>query len=38
MLASTVDSEQMRHYLASYMGLHCLPIIPLRVPVFTGFS
>ena len=30
-LTNTVDPDQTPHYVASYMGLHCLPITLLRV-------
>ena len=30
-LTSTVDTDQMPHYVASDLGLHCLPVAPLRV-------
>ena len=31
LLANTVDPDQMPHYVASDLGLHCLPMTPLRV-------
>ena len=31
LLANTVDPDQMPHYVASDLGLHCLPMILLRV-------
>ena len=31
MLANDVDPDQMPHYVASDLGLHCLPMIFLRV-------
>ena len=31
LLANTVDLDQMPHYVASDMGLHCLPMTLLRV-------
>ena len=30
-LANTVDSDQMPHYVASDLGLHCLPMTFLQV-------
>ena len=37
MLANTVDPNQMPHYVASDLGLHCLPMTLLRVsPVRMG--
>ena len=31
LLANNVDPDQMPNYVASYLGLHCLPITLLRV-------
>ena len=31
MLANNVDPDQMPHYVASDLGLHCLPMTVLRV-------
>ena len=31
MLANTVDPDQMPHYVASDLGLHCLPMTLLLV-------
>ena len=31
LLANTVDPDQMPHYVASELGLHCLPMTLLRV-------
>ena len=31
LLANTVDPDQMPHYVASDLGLHCLPMTLLRV-------
>ena len=31
MLANNVDPDQMPHYVAFDLGLHCLPKYPLRV-------
>ena len=31
MLANNVDSDQMPHYVASDLGLHCLPMTLSRV-------
>ena len=33
LLANSVDPDQMPHYVASDLGLHCLPMTP-----FTGFK
>ena len=30
LLANTVDPDQMPHYVASDLGLHCLPIDPIK--------
>ena len=31
LLANTVDPNQTPHYVASDLGLHCLPMTPIRV-------
>ena len=31
LLANSVDPDQMPHYVASDLGLHCLPMIVLQV-------
>ena len=31
LLANTVDPDQMPHYVASDLGLHCLPVTLLQV-------
>ena len=31
MLANNVDPDQMPYYVASGLGLHCLPMTPLQV-------
>ena len=36
LLANNVDSDQMPHYVASDLGLHCLPMILLGVLGING--
>ena len=39
LLANSEDPEMMPHYVASDQGLHCLPMILLRVsPVRMGYN
>ena len=37
MLANNVDPDQMPHYVASDLGLHCSPVTLLWVPGKNGF-
>ena len=37
LLANNVDPDQMPHYVASELGLHCLPMTPLGFPAKNGF-
>ena len=36
MLANKIDPDKMPHYVASDLGLHCLPVILLRVSGKNG--
>ena len=38
MFANTVDPDQMPHYVASDLGVHCLPNTLLRVPGNNGLN
>ena len=38
MLANNVDPDQMPHYVASDLGLHCLPMTLLRVSRKNGLK
>ena len=38
LLANSVDPDQMSHYVASDLGLHCLPMTLLRVSRSNGLK
>ena len=38
MLANNVDPDQTPHYVASDLGLHCLPVALFRFPGMNGFT
>ena len=37
-LANSADPDEMLHYAAFHLGLHCLPKYPFRFPVSLGSS
>ena len=38
LLANNVDPDQLLHYMASYLGLHCLPMTLLQVSRYEWFK